>query len=127
MGKSDGIESFRDLVVWQVAMDAADKVLELTESPPLSTKFWLCSQVGDASASISANIAEGHGGISRRMYLKGLYVARGSLYETMSFVELIRRRKYASTERLEEVQQLLRRTSKLLNALIKSLQKSPNN
>jgi len=126
MPESDDIERFRDLVVWQVVVDAADKILELTESEPLSKKFWLCAQIGDASSSSSANLAKGHGGISRRMYIKHLYIARGSLSETLTFMELIRRRKCAPAERLQEVRQLLHRTSKLLNGLIKSLREGPN-
>lgn len=126
MPESDDIESFRDLVVWQVAIDAADRILELTEAEPLSKKFWLCAQVGDACSSISANIAEGHGGISRRMYLKHLYIARGSLSETLTFMELIRRRKNAPQEKLQDIRQLLHRTSKLLNGLIKSLRQRPD-
>ncbi len=126
MAESDEIESFRDLVTWQVAMDAAEKILELTECQPLSRKFWLASQVGDACTSIAANIAEGHGGISRRMYLMHLYIARGSLSETLTFVELIQRRRYAPAEKLEEANKLLHRTSKLLNGLIKSLRDGPD-
>jgi four helix bundle protein len=126
MSGSADIESFRDLIAWQVAMDAAERTLALTEQEPLSKKYWLAAQIGDACTSIAANIAEGHGGISRRMYLKHLYIARGSLSETLTFLELVRRRRYAPPDELQNIRNLLHRTSKLLNGLIKSLREGPN-
>jgi four helix bundle protein len=125
MPASDDIESIRDLLAWQVAVDAADKISELTENEPLNKKFWLCAQLGDAW-SIAANITEGHGSVSRRTFLKHQYIARGSLSETLTFMELIRRRDYAPPEKLQGVRQLLHRTSKLLYGLIKSLKDGPS-
>lgn len=127
MAEPNAIESFRDLVVWQVAMDAADSVLELVASEPLSKKYWLCDQISRSCTSIATNIAEGHGGGSRRMYTKHLYIARGSLNETLTFMEIIRRQKYATAEELKPIRDLLHRTHKLLNGLIKSLQRRDAN
>lgn len=122
MAESSAIESFRDLVVWQVAMDAVDKVLQLVAEEPINKKYWLCDQVSRSTTSIAANIAEGHGSGSRRMYTRHLYIARGSLNETLTFMEIIRRQKYATAEELMPIRDLLHRTHKLLNGLIKSLQ-----
>ncbi|MBX3474121.1 MAG: four helix bundle protein [Planctomycetes bacterium] len=123
MAESNAIESFRDLVAWQVAMDAVDSILELVAREPLSKKYWLCDQIARSSTSIAANIAEGHGSGSRRMYVKHLYIARGSLNETLTFMEINRRQKYATAEDLRTIRDLLHRTHKLLNGLIKSLQR----
>ncbi len=123
MAESNAIESFRNLVVWQVAMDAVDSILALVASEPLSNKYWLFDQISRSSTSIVANIAEGHGRGSRRMYRKHLYIARGSLNETLTFMEIIRRQKYNTAESLAPIRDLLHRTHKLRNGLIKSLQR----
>lgn len=123
MAESNAIESFRDLVVWQVAMDAVDSILALVASELLSNKYWLFDQISRSSTSMAANIAEGHGRGSRRMYRKHLYIARGSLNETLTFTEIIRRQKYNTAESLAPIRDLLHRTHKLLNGLIKSLQR----
>jgi four helix bundle protein len=119
--ESGRIESFEDLVVWQKAVDVADLVLEMTEHGPLSRRFRLSDQVGDAAASISANIAEGHDGGSRKIYLKHLYIARGSSAETLTFLRIISRRNYVPLERINAVCSLLAEVRRMLNALINRL------
>lgn len=121
MSESDTIESFRDLVVWQVSMDAADAVFELVEGEGIRKRFWLCDQICRAVSSISANLAEGHGSGTRRLYIKHCYIARGSLCESLSFVELIRRRRLADSNLLDKLEQRLARAHKLLNGLIAAL------
>jgi four helix bundle protein len=121
MSDSDSIESFRDLVVWQVAMDAAETVFELVEGEALRKRFWLCDQICPAVSSISANLAEGHGSGTRRMYVKHCYIARGSLCESLSFVDLIRRRQLGDPQLIAKLDQQLNRAHKLLNGLIAAL------
>jgi four helix bundle protein len=121
MDQPERIDSFRDLVVWQVAMEVADKVLALSECEPLRGRYWLVGQICAAASSVAANIAEGHGGSSRRQFLKHLYIARGSLAETMTFVDLIRRRSWFSEATLAEIDALLNRCGRLLSGLIRAL------
>jgi four helix bundle protein len=122
IGSSD-IKSFRDLRVWQVSMDAADLALAACEEGPLSKKYRLAGQLEAAAASIPANIAEGHAGGSTNVYLRHLYIARGSLAETMTFLELFARRKYVTAAMVDGINELLESTGKLLNALIGSLER----
>jgi four helix bundle protein len=127
MGTSDRgrIESFEDLIVWQKAVDVADLVLEMCDAPSLCTRFWLCDQLGRASTSISANVAEGHDGGSRRVFLKHLYIARGSSAETLTFLRIIRRRNYSTADVLGKIGSLLNEVRKMLNALINKIEKQP--
>lgn len=115
------IKSFRDLRVWQAAMDAAELVLEACDEEPIARKVRLAGQIEAASASVPANIAEGHAGGSTKTYLKHLYIARGSLAETLTFLELFARRKYISRPRVKAVWNSLQDTGKLLNALITAI------
>lgn len=124
-GERGPISSFEDLIVWQKAVDVADLVLQLTEEGPISRRFWLCNQVGDAAASISANIAEGHDGGSRRVYLRHLYIARGSSAETLTFLRIIHRRRYCDEAKLSAIRGLLVEVRKMLNALINRLEEQP--
>ena len=75
------VRSYRDLQVWQRAMDVAVGTYELTRAYPKDELFGLTSQSRRAAASIAANIAEGYGRASKPSYLSFLRIARGSLKE----------------------------------------------
>ena len=75
------IGGFRDLIVWQRAMDVTESVYRLTSDYPRDEQFGLTSQTRRAATSIAANIAEGHGRGTRAAYANFLRIARGSLRE----------------------------------------------
>lgn len=122
-GGSDSINSFRDLRVWQAAIDVAESILTACDEEPISKKFRLAGQLESASSSIPANIAEGHASGSTNIYLKHLYIARGSLAETLTFLELFGRRKYIAKKLASSLMSALEPTARMLNALINSLEK----
>jgi four helix bundle protein len=78
----DQINSYRDLKVWQRAMDLAQSIYELTRSYPAEERFGLTAQTRRAATSVPANIAEGYGRSSKGAYLNFLRIAQGSLKET---------------------------------------------
>ena len=73
------MRSYRDLQVWQRAMDVAVSVYDLTRCYPRDEQFGLTSQSRRAAASIAANIAEGYGRASTLSYLHFLKIARDLL------------------------------------------------
>jgi four helix bundle protein len=75
------IQSFRDLVAWQRAMDLAEGVYHATSTWPRDEVFGLTAQVRRAAVSVMANIAEGHGRTGSREFLHHLSIADGSLSE----------------------------------------------
>ena len=75
------LRSYRELEVWQRAMDLVEAVYHLTEYFPGEEKFGLTSQIRRAAVSIPANIAEGYGRSHRGDYLRHLSIAKGSLSE----------------------------------------------
>ncbi len=87
----DTVNSYRDLKVWQRAMDLAVSVYELTQKFPREEQFGLTSQVRRASVSIAANIAEGYGRSSKPSYLNFLRIAQGSLKEVETHLILASR------------------------------------
>ncbi len=119
----DSINSYRDLRVWQQSMDAAVTVLAACDEEPLSRKYRLAGQLEACAASIPANIAEGHASGSTKNYLKHLYIARGSLAESQTFVELFGRRGYLATPRVRSMMTSFDSIGRMLNALINSLAK----
>jgi len=70
-----GIQSYRDLKVWQQAMDLAEACYHLTRRFPREEIYGLTSQIHRAAASIPANIAEGNGRDTRREYIQFLRIA----------------------------------------------------
>jgi four helix bundle protein len=70
--------SFRDLIVWQKAVELSLLIYKLTTGFPSSEQFGLTNQLRRASVSIASNIAEGYGRSSKGEYLQFLGHARGS-------------------------------------------------
>jgi four helix bundle protein len=54
------INSYRDLQVWQAAMDLVQRVYAMTRVFPKSEQFGLTHQLQRSAVSIPSNIAEGH-------------------------------------------------------------------
>ncbi|MGN6626045.1 MAG: four helix bundle protein [Tepidisphaeraceae bacterium] len=79
----DAIEDFRDLIVWQRAMDLAKDVYLLTRQFPSDERFGLTNQIRRAAVSVSSNIAEGHARTGRD-FRAFLSIARGSVAEVQS-------------------------------------------
>jgi four helix bundle protein len=92
------IESHRDLIVWQKAMELAVAAYGLSSSFPRSEDFRLTAQLTRAIVSVPANIAEGHARSTRKDYANFLSIARGSLAEAETFVLLASRLGYAKEQ-----------------------------
>ena len=120
------INSYRDLFVWQRAMDLAVSVYRATAAFPREEIYGLTSQVRRSCASVAANIAEGYGRDSSGAYAQFLKVAQGSLKEFETHVILARRLDYldAATEKkiLDEADEI----GRMLRALIRSIQNNSN-
>ena len=79
---------YRDLLVWQKAMELAREVYRSTESFPHSEMFGLRTQMRRSAVSVPSNIAEGHGRLTDPQLRNFLGMARGSLYELQTQTEL---------------------------------------
>ncbi len=82
------MKGYRDLLVWQKAMDLAQGVYEAARQLPREEQYRLTSQLLRAAASVPANIAEGYQRGTRKDYANFISIARGSLAETETFVML---------------------------------------
>jgi four helix bundle protein len=83
----------------------------------------LIEQVESSSASISQNIAEGKGRNSKKEFEHYLYIARGSLYETVTLLNLFYKRNWIEPEKLNELENEALEIAKMLKGLINSFYK----
>jgi four helix bundle protein len=116
------VSSYRDLRVWQDAMKVAVACYELTRAFPKEEMFGMTSQIRRSSASIAANIAEGHGREQTRSFIQYLRMAQGSLKELETHLLLAERVGIAGTAvgaLLGDCEAL----GKMLRAYIRSLQR----
>jgi four helix bundle protein len=113
--------SFRDLIVWQRAVELAVAIYALTNSFPPSEQFGLTSQLRRSGISVASNIAEGFGRSTRGEYLQFLGHARGSNSEIETQLVIARALGFGTVSTLERAEQLCREVGKLNGALIKSL------
>ena len=79
---------FKDLLVWQKAMELVKAVYALSKAFPAEERYALTDQLRRAAVSIPSNIAEGSGRASNADYGHFLSIARGSLYETMTQLQI---------------------------------------
>jgi four helix bundle protein len=117
------MSSFKDLRVWQAALDLAKVVYRETKAMPDSEKYGLTSQIRRSAVSVPANIAEGYGRVGRGEYLKFLGYSSGSLNELETELLIAESCGYLMdyalmTAKCEEI-------GRMLHGLIKSLQR-PN-
>jgi four helix bundle protein len=115
------IDSYRDLRVWQEAMQLAEACYRLTATFPREEAFGLTSQIRRASASIPANIAEGYGRNSRGAYAQFLRVAQGSLKELETHLILSERLTLADAQAAEPLVASCDALGRMLFSLIRMI------
>ena len=115
------INRFSDLTVWQRAHELTVATYRLTEKFPRSEQFGIVSQLRRASASVSANIAEGFGRRTTKELLRCLQISRGELEETRYFFMLSRDLGHISPTEFEGMNGRCDSVGQLINALGRSL------
>ena len=119
------IQSYEDLEVWQLAMTLAEQCYQLTAAFPREEIYGLSAQIRRAVVSIPANIAEGYGRNQTGNFLNFLRIAQGSVRELETHLLLASRRKVADAEKVAPCREVAVRVSKMLRALIRSIEDGP--
>jgi len=117
---------FRELLVWQRAMQLTRDVYEATANFPRREIFGLTSQLCRAAISVPSNIAEGHGRLSDKSFAVFLGQARGSLYELETQLELAKSLGYLPDNQLQKLLTESAEIGRMLNGLMKTLCKPEN-
>lgn len=113
--------SYKQLKVWQKAMDLVLLVYDCTKTFPKEEMFGLSSQLRKAAVSIPSNIAEGSERRSDKDFIRFLRVASGSNAEVETQLYIAMKLGYIGTEQLFECQQLSSEIGRMVNGLINSL------
>ena len=115
--------TFRELDIWKRAMQLVDEVYDLVERLPRPEQFILLPQMLRSAISIPSNIAEGHARLHRGDYVHHLSIARGSLAELETQLEIGLRRGYFSEIALRAPLSSSTAVAQMLYRLLKSLTK----
>jgi four helix bundle protein len=116
-----GVQSFREIIVWQRSMQLCLAVYKLTGGYPREEMYGLTNQVRRAAVSISSNIAEGHGRGSTGQLIQFLCIARGSNFEVQTQLMIAKGLGFGSPELTEECEGLSNEVGKMLNATLATL------
>jgi four helix bundle protein len=115
--------SFKDLVVWQRAIQLSLAIYKLTSSFPDSERFGLTNQLRRASVSVASNIAEGYGKSTRGEYLQSLGHARGSNCEVQTQLVIANGLGFGNAQTRQAAGDLSEEVSRMLVAIITKLKK----
>ena len=113
--------NYKELKVWQKAMDLTVEVYELVKLLPKEETYALSDQMRRAVVSIPSNIAEGQGRNSDKEFIQFLSIARGSLWELETQIEICVRIGYINQSLTTNIYNLIVEISKMINALSNSL------
>ena len=121
------IKSYRDLEVWQKAMDLVVVCYEITKEFPKNEIYGLTSQLQRAAVSIPTNIAEGQARQHTKEFIQYLSISYGSVAELETLLQIAENLNYLSTNQLCKLMDRTAALGRMINGLRKSLEKRHTN
>ena len=118
------VQSYRDLIAWQKAMDLVPAVYSCTQTFPKTETYGLVSQLRRAAVSVPSNIAEGHARQSTGEFRQFLGHASGSLMEIETQILIAERLGYVDSTRSIALLERTAEIGKILNGLLRALPSS---
>ena len=115
------VRNYRELIVWQKAMDLVELVYQATKQFPKEELYGLTSQIRRSAVSVPSNIAEGQARKSTAEFLNFLSIANGSRAEMETQILLAQRLNYATSDTTQKILALSEEVNRLLNGLMNSL------
>ena len=115
------INSYKDLIVWQKAVDLVVEIYKLTESFPKSEIYGITSQMRRSSVSIPSNIAEGRRRGSRKDFRQFLIISYGSGAELETQIEIAKKLPLGASIDFKKADATLSEIMKMLNKMIANL------
>ncbi|HEX4004564.1 MAG TPA: four helix bundle protein [Acidobacteriaceae bacterium] len=114
-------KSFRELLVWQKAIELTTQIYKLTQRFPREETYGLSSQLRRAGVSVASNIAEGNGRRSRAEYRNFPGIARGSALEIQTQLVIATNLGFGDPLEITKAEQLAEETSKMIWAISNKL------
>jgi len=115
--------AFRELHVWQQAMDLTTVIYQLTASFPGQERYGLTSQMCRAAVSIPSNVAEGSGRGSKKEFRQFVLIARGSANELETQLLIAQKLCYGDQAHLLEAERRCIEVGRMLNGLARFLKR----
>jgi four helix bundle protein len=119
---TETVRNFKELRVWQGAMELVENVYRLSAAFPPEEAYGLKSQIRRAAVSIPSNIAEGQSRASTKEFLNHLSMAQASLAEVETQLEISVRLKYLAAGQVTVVTAAIQRLGKQIHALRNALE-----
>ncbi len=114
--------AFEDLQVYQRALDFAVSIIDIVDEMNTSRKHYrLIEQLEASCTSVALNISEGKGRLSKKEFKHFLYIARGSLYETITMLQIFCKKKWLNETSYKKFYNEAEKISKMLSGLINSI------
>ena len=116
--------AYKNLEAWKHSMQLVKEIYILTKTFPKEEIYALSSQLKRAAVSIPSNIAEGCGRNYKKDTIQFLHIARGSLYETETQVEIAVMNNFIQESDLVSLTTIITTCMKTLNGLINYYEKA---
>lgn len=114
--------AYEKLDVWKRAVDFGMKVIALAIDKAEDKKAVAAIQAAWKSAlHVSTAIAKGKGYASKNDFAQHLYLSRGSVYETMTLLEILRKKQVISEDQYIEFENLANQVTAMVSGLVRSL------
>jgi four helix bundle protein len=118
-------KNYRDLIVWQKAIELVGEIYKITKLFPQEELYGLTSQIRRAAISVPSNIAEGQGRKTKKEFAHFLSIAHGSLRELETQLIISKHLEYANSEVVEIMLNRCAEIGRLANGLSNSLTSNP--
>jgi four helix bundle protein len=118
------MSKYQNLDVWKTSMQLVKEVYLLTKKYPKEELYALTSQTKRAGVSIPSNIAEGLGRNYKKDTIQFLHIARGSIYELETLLNIAVMVEIISEDDFKAILPSLEKSMQLLNGFINYMEKS---
>lgn len=115
------MKTFRDLLIWQKAMNLVTNTYQITEKFPKEELFGLTSQIRRSDISLPSNIAEGYGRDSNKELLRFINIAIGSLFEFQTQIEIAKNINYLNENEFKNLYEETRELEAMIISFSKRL------
>jgi four helix bundle protein len=112
---------YKELKVWQKAIDLAVQVYRITEKLPKDERFGLIGQMNRSAVSIPSNIAEGAGRNTDKDFNNFLGVALGSSFELDTQLVISNKLEYVNDQDFQKTEKELEHLQNMIVKLKISL------
>lgn len=114
--------AFEELQVYQRALDFSVKVIDVIDQVDTPRKHYrLIEQLESSCTSVALNISEGKGRFSKKEFKQFLYISRGSLYETVTMLQIFLKKNWLDQDSYNTLHAEAEEINKMLSGLINSL------